>query len=343
MFDIVTFGGASLDIFLKKIERESFENKNHLKEICFFLGEKNRVKEIFLQSGGGATNSATTFARSKLKVSSVFCLGNDLFGKKVLKELILEDIDFSFASIKKRILSSLSVILVAPDGSRSILYYKPEIKDCPLKPPFSKIKTKWFYLSSLAGNISLFKKILSFSFQKKISILGNPGSQEIAFLKKNLSYLQYFDIFVLNQLEFSKLTGIFYQNEKEIFEKIKKFNKGIVIMTKGKFGALISTKKFFYQIPCFPSKIVDRTGAGDGFASGFLTGICFLEKKYPNLLEKKIYLKNPEILFEPIKFALANSTSVIENFGAKTGVLSYQKFKKTKRFKKLQIKIKKIK
>ena len=126
-------------------------------------------------------------------------------------------------------------------------------------------------------------------------------------------------------------------------EKIDKFIKGIIIMTKGKSGALISTKKFFYQIPCFPSKVVDRTGAGDSFASGFLTGIYFLEKKYPNLFEKKIYWKNPEVLFEPIRFALANSTLVIENFGAKTGILSYQKFKKMKRFKKLPIKIKKIK
>ena len=342
MFEVITVGSATLDIFLKGVGKEEILNKNsvHFRGLCVGLGEKNKVKEIFIQSGGGATNSATTFARSKLKVSSIFCLGDDIFGKKILKELILEEIDFSLALIRKKILTSLSIILVAPDGSRSILYYKPDPSKVSLKIPFSKIKTKWFYLSPLNGDLVLFKKILNYASQKKIFILGNPGAEEILFLKNHQDYLGYFDIFVLNQLEASKLTGVSFSKEKEIFQKLDRLTKNITIMTKGKKGAILSTKKFLYQIPCFPSKkIVDRTGAGDSFASGFLAGVYFLEKKYPEFFKRKIYQKKPEILLEAIRYASANATSVIENFGAKTGILSYQKFKKMSRFKSLPIKI----
>ena len=342
MFDVISFGSATLDIFLRKIKKEEVLRETEFKEICFPLGEKNEVQEVFLQSGGGATNSATTFARSKLKTSSIFCLGDDLFGKKILKELILEEIDFSFSQIKRKILSPISVILLAPDGSRAILYHKPDPKLCPLKPPFSKIKTKWIYLSSLSGNLSLFKKILKFCFSKKIYLLANPGKKEIYFLKNNLNFLKFFDIFILNEIEFSLLTGISFQKEKEIFKKIEKFRKGIIIMTKGKKGASVFSGDFLYQVKTFPSKVLDRTGAGDAFASGFLAGIYFLQKKYPEFFEKKIYLKKPEILIEPIKFASANATSVVENLGAKTGILSYQKFKKLKRFQNLSIKIEKL-
>jgi sugar/nucleoside kinase (ribokinase family) len=52
-------------------------------------------------------------------------------------------------------------------------------------------------------------------------------------------------------------------------------------------------------------KVVDRTGAGDAFGSGFLSQWAMGKS-----------------LKESIIFASANSTSVVEKIGAKAGILS---------------------
>ena len=339
MSQIISIGSATLDIFLKGVGKEEILEKNsYFKELCFNLGRKNLVKEIFVQSGGGATNSATTFSRAQIKTTSVFCLGDDLFGKLILKELLSEGIDVSQVVIKKRTTSSLSLILVASDGSRVIFSYK--IK-APLSFSFSKnLKPQWIYVSNLNGDQKSFKKIFDFSLRKKILLALNPGIFEIKFLKKKFSYLNQISVLILNQLEASKFSELPFYKEKEIIKKIRKVFSGIFIMTQGPKGALAITEKFLYQIPCFKAKkIVDRTGAGDAFGSGFISAIYLLEKKWPSLIRQKVYLKKPELLLEPLKFASANATSVVENFGSKTGILSYQKFKKMAHFKNLNIKI----
>ena len=66
-------------------------------------------------------------------------------------------------------------------------------------------------------------------------------------------------------------------------------------------------------------EVVDRTGAGDAFGSGFVAGL---------LLKDDIDYA--------IKIGSANATSKVENMGAKAGLL-YQKDLNNPRWKKLEI------
>jgi sugar/nucleoside kinase (ribokinase family) len=66
-------------------------------------------------------------------------------------------------------------------------------------------------------------------------------------------------------------------------------------------------------------KLVDRTGAGDAFGAGFITGL----------------IRRNEINYA-LKLASANATSVIESIGAQTGLLKKNSFRK-KRFKYLDL------
>ena len=45
--------------------------------------------------------------------------------------------------------------------------------------------------------------------------------------------LDNYNVLIINQEEASFLTGIPYQQEREIFEKLDNWVKGIVVMTKG--------------------------------------------------------------------------------------------------------------
>jgi len=75
-------------------------------------------------------------------------------------------------------------------------------------------------------------------------------------------------------------------------------------MTKGPKGVVVSDGKTIYQAGIFPERaLVDRTGAGDAFGSGFVVG----------------FLRGG--ISEGIRVACANSTSKLEHLGSKAGIL----------------------
>ena len=64
MYDIITFGSASQDVFLKSKKFLPVLGKIFAtgKGICLPLGSKIEIGDIFFTSGGGGTNTAATFA-----------------------------------------------------------------------------------------------------------------------------------------------------------------------------------------------------------------------------------------------------------------------------------------
>lgn len=75
-------------------------------------------------------------------------------------------------------------------------------------------------------------------------------------------------------------------------------------MTRGEEGVSVSDGKYLYCAKSLPVKVVEKTGAGDAFASGFISGI----------IEKK------DIIYA-IQLGIANSASCISKWGAKPGLL----------------------
>ena len=125
------------------------------------------------------------------------------------------------------------------------------------------------------------------------------------------------DILILNQEEASLLTNIPYQREKAIFEKLDRLVAGICLMTKGQKGVVVSNGEYLYKAKVLKIKTVDRTGAGDSFNSGFLSG--FIRTKAIPLA---------------IQLGVANAAACLQKLGAKEGLLrkgqSYKKVKVTK-------------
>lgn len=84
-----------------------------------------------------------------------------------------------------------------------------------------------------------------------------------------LKVLKKIDILFINDSEAKQLVG----NNNLLFvgKSILKLGPKIVVIKKGEHGALLVMKDFFFSLPAFLiEKVVDPTGAGDTFASGFL-------------------------------------------------------------------------
>jgi sugar/nucleoside kinase (ribokinase family) len=227
-------------------------------------------------------------------------------------------IDTSLVKRTKKKSTNTSVFLVHPGKDRTILVYRGA-SDLLGKEdiPWAKIKsTKWFYLAPFSGTLAgLTEEIIDFARKNGIKVAFNPGYSQLNFPKDKLKrILGKVDVLILNKEEASKLSGVPYQKEREIFRKIDEYVPGIVIMTKGGGGAVVSDGKYLYQAPSLKIKGGDATGAGDAFGSGFVSGL--------------IKKKNIEYA---IQLAMANSGYSILKWGAKEGLLEKnQNWKKVK-------------
>src|SRR3989338_1492569 len=120
LYDIITIGTATRDIFLSSPLFKVVRDPKHLQKLgfptgeaqCFALGSKIEVADLTIANGGGALNSAITFSRQNLKVAAVIKLGNDQVGEEIIKELKKEKIA-SFAVKDSQKGSALSTILLA--------------------------------------------------------------------------------------------------------------------------------------------------------------------------------------------------------------------------------------
>lgn len=326
MQDIITFGSATQDIYAKSKQFLSVLGKAFKtgEGICLTLGSKIELDNLSMNSGGGGTNSVATFANQGLKVSYHGQVGEDCFGDLVLGEMEGLKVNTGLISASKNKSTSISIFLVYPGRDRTILVYRGASDDLSKKDiAWQKIKkTRWFYLAPFSGKLaSLTKDLVDFAKKNGIKVAWNPGYNQLNFPKAVLdNILKNIDILILNREEASALAKIPFAKEKEIFQKLCKMTKGIVIMTKGKKGALVSDSKYIYKAPISKSKFVDSTGAGDAFGSGFVAGM----------------MQKNDITFA-IQLAIANSGSCISAWGAKNGLL-----KKGQKWEKVKVERKKI-
>ncbi len=291
-FNVVTFGSAVIDVFVNTnvAEKKGF--------IEYKVGDKILIKELRFDVGGGGTNTAVAFSRLGLKTGWIGELGDDENGRKVLKMLKKEKVKF-LGKIEKNELTGCSIILDSSGGDRTILTYKGANDEISLSD-IKKFKTKWLYLcSSLGKSLQTQKKLAKLLKKRGTKIAFNPSSYLIK--KENLaSLLKLTDILILNREEAQMLT----KKKNNLLEELHKLTKGIVVITdKNRLISCYDGRKKYFLKP-HKIKVVERTGAGDAFASGFVAG---------------------QIAGKPIKYSLrlglAESESVIKHFGAKNKLL----------------------
>ena len=315
-FDIITIGTVTQDVFLKSpdfhiVKSSDFcDARNDFRTGragCFMLGTKLEVPEVAFASGGGGTNTAVGFARQGLKTAVIGRIGEDQAGRMIIEEMKREKVEPLF-QIDKDHSTAYSTILVAGDGERTILEYRGandfmNARDVEWK----KIKSKWVYIDSLAGNLDLLERILEWARENNAKTAINPGKRLIKFGQKLHKYLNSIDIFIANEDESAYIAGIEYglEKEPEIFKRLDEIIKGIVVMTKGPRGVEVSDGRNHYLAGVPDSPIVDRTGAGDSFGSGFVSG----------------FIQTGGDIEYAIQLGTANATSVVQYFGAKKGLL----------------------
>lgn len=320
MFDIITFGSATQDIVVKPkhVTMLKYDKSPTDKEVCFPMGSKIDVEGMDFYSGGGGTNTAGTFALQGFKTAFCGVVGKDVSGQEIIDELKRFKVNTSLVQKTDKKRTNHSVVILNGGLDRTILAYRGAAELMTQKDiPFGKLKTKWLYLAPLTGLLcDNFESLVNFATEKKLKVAVNPSIAQLS-LPNFTDIAKKIDVLILNQEEASFLTKIPLENEQEIFKKIDDMCPGIVVMTKGGEGVTVSDNRHMYHaVPPVDRNIVDTTGAGDSFASGFLS-----EFMRSNDIEKSIQL------------GMANSVGCLSEVGAKNGLL-----KKGQEFEKVEVK-----
>lgn len=316
MFDVITIGTATRDIFLGSPLFKVLNDPKHLSTIgfetgeaqCFALGAKVKVDTFVSAVGGDAANAAVTFARQGFKTAVVARIGDDESGHTIEKELKDEKITVLNPHHKGE--TDYSTILMAAGGERTILVHRGtqfSRKDIP----FTKLKAKWAYIAPANIPVSIIKEIFATLKKNKVKIALNPSRYYIEKATKDLKlFMLEADVVIMNREECAELTGVPFAKEKLLFKKLLDMVKGVAIMTDGPRGALASSGQHFYRCGTFKEHLPTyRTGAGDAFGSGFVAG----------------FMRTNDMGYA-LRLAAANSTSVIEHIGAQKGILTKKHF-----------------
>lgn len=300
---VITIGSATLDVYLLSKAFKLVKSKRFLTGMgsCLTLGSKNPVADIFVDTGGGATNAAVTFANLGIPVSCLTRVGDDLFGREVRRVLEEKKVKMDLLQVDKNRKTSYSTLLMISSGQRSILVYRGASNFIELP---EKIKADWFYITSLGGNIKLLDKIFDFTAKNKIKIAWNPGSGELKLgLEKLKKYISRAEVFNVNREEAAQLCRVKYEEMNVMIKKLSGAAPRVVI-TDGAAGAFVLYNNEIWFAASLGTKPVSTTGAGDAFGSAFCAGLA---------------LQND--VDYALRLAILNSDGVIREMGAKNGLL----------------------
>lgn len=295
MFDLISIGNISIDLYFKgnslTFEKDRFQ---------LAVGGKYFVDQFHTGVGGGGVNVAAGASHAGLKTAVLGTIGNNPFKKIILNLLEEKDVSHKLCYTENDYYN-ISSILLSENGERSIIHYSTPHKNILRKASSinNLIEAKVVYMGNLP-DVSLTEREVTLNLCKKNNILTvvNLGVKDCRRPKNQLKhFLSKIDVLIINGHEFAELVKAQYKDihfhDNVIRWYFRDLEDKIVIVTEGKKGSYgYMGGKVYHQKAPEIEKIVDATGAGDAYTSGFISEF-FYSKNIEKAMEKASrYAKN---------------------------------------------------
>ncbi|MBI1982280.1 MAG: carbohydrate kinase family protein [Candidatus Levybacteria bacterium] len=311
MNDFVCVGDATIDAFLSIHDANLHCRLNEKDcELCIKYGEKIPVDKFELSLGGIASNVSVGLSRMGLR--SVLCaeIGDDELSQKIANDLKKENVKTDLL-LKTRGATASFAVGINFKGERTLF-----VGHVKRKHDFNlaDISTQWVYLGGLGdGWKAPYRKILDYVQKNNLRLAFTPGSSQLEELGETVfAVLKKTEVLFVNKEEAIKILNIKENYPSKILVQLQRISPKIVVITDGKNGSCaIDENGVMYRLGTFPAKVVERTGAGDAYASGFLSALIFGRN-----------------VSEAMRFGAVNASSVIEHVGAQRGLLGREEVEK---------------
>ena len=278
---ILGIGNAIVDVICKV--DENFINQNNLTKgnmkLIFDLNEfKKLLSNLKIEktiSGGSVANSIVGLSQQNNKVGFIGKISDDVLGEKYEIGLKKENVDYIYSKKKEELPTGTCLILITPDSERTMCTFlgtAGKINESDISVDAVK-KSEMIFLEGYLWDEGDPRK----AFDKAISYANKVAMSLSDKFCVDRHKPHFFDL-VKNKLD------ITFANEEEImsllntkdFKEVIKFAKEIkklIVITRGEKGAISIKGDDINEIGIKKNlNIVDLTGAGDLFASGYLHG-----------------------------------------------------------------------
>ena len=309
--DLLTIGDVAIDFYMKVEGKEVSQDKSNPEypKICFYHGSKIPVRNVKSNIAGNAVNVSIGATKLGLKTAVYSEMGDDEEAEKVENDLAKEGVITDYLKRNEGTQTGIHPVIVYA-GERTIFSHHEKRNYTLQNWP----TPKWVYYTSISPGFEPFQADLVEYFKKNrdIGVAFNPGTFQ---LRAGLEGLR--DIFSVTHVLFVNREEAVYfvgeDNTENLHHKLQELGPKLTIITDGSEGASGSDGKNLIKIPAYviDRPVLDKTGAGDSFASGALSAL--------------FYNKSLE---EVLLWGAINSSSVIREIGAIHGLKNKKEIEK---------------
>jgi len=309
--DVLAIGDVVTDAFIKLSDDQAwtYKDEHGNKVLAMPYGMKVPFDHAeVIEAVGNAANAAVSFAKLGLHSGLVANVGSDMWGRDIINALHAKNVDSRFVHINHNKVSNYHYVLWYKD-ERTIL-----IKHEEYDYNWPRFRTndipKWVYFSSISKNaIEYHDDVVSWlNKHPEVKLAFQPGTFQIEAGVERLKELYArTEVLVLNREEAVIVTGGNYDDLHDLLNRMHGYGPKIVVITDGPDGAYASDGENRFKMPNYPDPAppVERTGAGDSFASAFVAALA------------KGATLEAALLWAPI-----NSMNVVQHVGAQAGLLT---------------------
>ena len=305
---ILGIGNAIVDV-LCKVSDDFLKENSLIKSTMKLVDEKEFKKLLSLVkieetiSGGSVANSIVGLSQLGNNVGFIGKINDDILGKNYEEGLIKENVKYLYSKKKETIPTGTCLILITPDSERTMCTFlgtAGKINENDINPQTIKNSEIIFlegYLWDEGEPKKAFEKAISYAKTVAMSLSDlfcvERHKKEFLNLANNR-----LDIIFANEQEILSLLNT--KSLEEVIDFAKQIDKKIIV-TRGNKGAMSINNKEVTECSAKTNlNIIDLTGAGDLFASGYLHGYI------NNLSEKDCLIKATEM-----------SSKIIQKIGAR--------------------------
>lgn len=281
-FDVVAIGDYALDVILNiPPDFASCRIEDNKKNICLGQDEKILCDKFSLSIGGNACNVAVGLSRLGNKCALKTFIGDDFTKEMFRNAMCLENVDLSLSSKRNQMAANYSTSLFF-QKEKSIFIYNPnniyELGDIG--------KPKLIFISSVGPNFeNFFNQVAEYAKKFNIILAFNPASHQLyADVSSYQNIIMASNYLFVNKKEAGKILNNQTQDIKQLLIGLTNYCSGVIILTDRANGSYtISNGKTLY-CPILDLPVVQKTGAGDAFTSGYLGAILYGVSKKDALL-----------------------------------------------------------
>ena len=278
---ILGIGNAIVDVICK-VDEKFIANNNLTKSNMKLLFDENEFKKLLSKlkiektvSGGSVANSIVGLSQLGNEVGFIGKVTDDDLGKKYEEGLKNEKVKFIYSKKKEILPTGTCLILITPDSERTMCTFlgtagkinENDIEIDPIKK--SDMIFLEGYLWDEGGPKKAFDKAIQYANKVAMSLsdkfcVERHKSDFLNLIKEKL------DVTFANEDEIKSLINA--KSFNDVIEFGKKLGK-LLVITRGEKGAISILGNQIQEVNVKKNlNIVDLTGAGDLFASGYLHG-----------------------------------------------------------------------